>query len=214
VLWDASIHGSEDIGAMVAYYFMEWLLTSGASTANTILQKNRLYIIPVVNPDSYGRANAHGVDLNHNFAYKWYDSGSTNPSDTYNYKGSSPASEPETKALRYVFSTYKPEYYVNTHMWGGPWIGYVNKMPYSMYNPVIQRMKYYASKQGVQTFPVLTLSSKGLAIGDAYSYGANAWLLEIIGQIGRPSLSQVKSVYYPKCKPVLFAMLSLAGGWI
>ncbi len=213
VLWDASIHGSEDIGGMIAYYFAEWLLTSNSHVARTILQKNELYLIPVANPDSYGRVNAHNVDLNRNFKCGWETSGSTNPT-SQSYRGPYPRSEPETKALLNAFACYRPKYYVSSHMWGGPYLAAWSGIPYIQRKSVTDRMSYFAGLLNQPKFPCYLARAGGQSFSDAYEYyGVYSWLLEIIGPIGRPSLSSVKSIYYPKCKPVLLAMLSLAGGW-
>ena len=67
-----------------------------------------LYILRALNPDGEarahgrdGRANEHGVDLNHNFPYHWKED--WNREDCWNYltltAGQYPASEPETIAL-------------------------------------------------------------------------------------------------------------------
>jgi hypothetical protein len=67
-----------------------------------------LYILRALNPDGEarahgrdGRANEHGVDLNHNFPYHWKED--WNREDCWNYlpltAGAYPASEPETIAL-------------------------------------------------------------------------------------------------------------------
>ncbi len=71
-------------------------------------EQTSLYILRVLNPDGDarahgrdGRANEHGVDLNHNFPYHWKTD--WNREDCWNYlpltAGQYPASEPETIAL-------------------------------------------------------------------------------------------------------------------
>lgn len=95
------------------------------------------YIMPVMNPDGYEfsrtvnrlwrknrsashRPNCFGVDLNRNFDISWKGYGSsTNPcSDTY--RGSSPASELETKAVAEFLSKrkYNLEAYLTYHSYG------------------------------------------------------------------------------------------------
>ena len=55
-----------------------------------------LWVVPVYNPDGlahHQRRNAHGVDPNRNYPYKW-----ARLTGSY-YSGRKPASEPETKAM-------------------------------------------------------------------------------------------------------------------
>ncbi len=77
-----------------------------------LLNTTEIWIVPVVNPDGLdhywnqsihaGRKNARGVDLNRNYPFQW-GSGQTGASggnpDGYDYRGPSPASEPETRAM-------------------------------------------------------------------------------------------------------------------
>jgi protein MpaA len=56
----------------------------------------QLWLIPEMNPDGTAadtRQNAHGVDLNRNFPFRWQP-----VADPTYYSGPSPASEPETRA--------------------------------------------------------------------------------------------------------------------
>ena len=88
------------------------------------VEKNEVWIVPLVNPDGlhyfwYNAANGgrknrrdtynpavnsdmDGVDLNRNYPFKWgtgkLRSSSSNPSSVF-YRGPSPASEPETRAI-------------------------------------------------------------------------------------------------------------------
>jgi hypothetical protein len=104
-----------------------------------LVNTRELWIVPVANPDGYDwtfepeqrlwRKNlrdnngngqidpAEGVDLNRNFAYKWgYDNEGSSPdpsSDTY--RGPSPTSEPENKALEALVKRITPEFFVNYH---------------------------------------------------------------------------------------------------
>jgi murein peptide amidase A len=71
-----------------------------------------LWVVPVYNPDGYAhhqRKNAHGVDLNRNYPYRWvhisggYDSGPR------------PASEPETRAMMRFLAAVDPAYVLSFH---------------------------------------------------------------------------------------------------
>jgi murein peptide amidase A len=71
-----------------------------------------LWVVPVYNPDGFAhdtRKNAHGVDLNRNYPYKWVDLDG-------NYEsGPKPASEPETRAMMTFLSRVKPAYILSFH---------------------------------------------------------------------------------------------------
>ncbi|MGC4109501.1 MAG: DUF2817 domain-containing protein [Nocardioides sp.] len=71
-----------------------------------------LWVVPVYNPDGYARhtrRNAHGVDLNRNYPYKWIR-------QTGNYdSGPRPRSEPETRAMMAFLKKVKPAYILSFH---------------------------------------------------------------------------------------------------
>jgi predicted deacylase len=71
-----------------------------------------LWLVPTYNPDGFAahtRKNAHGVDLNRNYPYKW-----KNLDGSYE-SGPKPASEPETRAMMRFLSTVKPAYILSFH---------------------------------------------------------------------------------------------------
>jgi murein peptide amidase A len=66
----------------------------------------QLWIVPEMNPDGTAadtRQNAHGVDLNRNFPYRWQPI-----SDPTYYSGPHPVSEPETRAAIGLVRRIKP----------------------------------------------------------------------------------------------------------
>jgi protein MpaA len=71
-----------------------------------------LWLIPVYNPDGLARGtrrNAHGVDLNRNFPYRWIDL------DGPYESGPAPASEPETRAVMAFLDRVRPKWIVSFH---------------------------------------------------------------------------------------------------
>ena len=71
-----------------------------------------LWIVPVYNPDGlahHTRKNAHGVDPNRNYPFKW-----VRLTGNYN-SGPKPGSEPETRAMMRFLSTVKPAYVLSFH---------------------------------------------------------------------------------------------------
>jgi hypothetical protein len=109
------------------------------ATITNLLNRTELWFIPVANPDGYDytftegnrlwRKNLRdnngdgqitgvdGVDLNRNFNYKWgYDNeGSSPDSSSDTYRGPSPNSEPETRALDNLFRRVGFEFFINYH---------------------------------------------------------------------------------------------------
>jgi N-acetylmuramoyl-L-alanine amidase len=72
-----------------------------------------LYIVPDLNPDgaaAHRRQNAHGVDLNRNFPYRWQAA----PAGQ-NYPGPSPLSEPESQAAAALIERIHPRVTVWYH---------------------------------------------------------------------------------------------------
>src|SRR4051812_31595005 len=83
------IHGDEPGGLRVA---------AALRRIAPSIEGAQLWVIPTVNPDglrAHTRKNAHGVDLNRNFPYRWQD---RIPQSSGYYPGPHPASEPETRA--------------------------------------------------------------------------------------------------------------------
>ena len=91
---------------------------AGIATANAVIKGPRitglrLWVVPTLNPDGNAagtRTNAHGVDLNRNFAHRWARTakGST-------YGGPASFSEPESRALRDFIRSQQPARIVSVH---------------------------------------------------------------------------------------------------
>jgi murein peptide amidase A len=92
------IHGDEPAGIAVAH-----LLARERPRAGT-----DLWIVPDLNPDGVAagtRGNAHGVDLNRNFPYRWRPLG---PRGTRQYAGPHALSEPESRLARSLIRRLRP----------------------------------------------------------------------------------------------------------
>jgi protein MpaA len=90
------IHGDECAGLAII----------SALRHERVLQGVQLWLVGQMNPDGSAagtRQNAHGVDLNRNFPYRWQPI-----SDPVYYSGPHPASEPETRAAMRLILRIKP----------------------------------------------------------------------------------------------------------
>jgi predicted deacylase len=133
----------------LAHHVVEGYRTDSAIT--DLLDTTELWFVPVANPDGYdfsftpgnrlwrknlrdndgdGRITANdGVDLNRNFPTKWgYDDEGSSPNGgSEAFRGTRPASEPETRALDQLMSRVGFEFVVNYHsaaenvMYGTSW---------------------------------------------------------------------------------------------
>jgi Zinc carboxypeptidase len=220
VLWDGEIHGNEDKGSELLFLMAQWLLESNDAAAAKILQESCLMFIPVVNSrDTRGngdtKISSYGVDLNRNFETSWWKS---NPNDD-TYSGPSPVSEPETKALRNVFSTYKPIFYINMHCGGGPYAAYYNLSNMTITQQVITRTQTIAQDLGITPYRNPTFGSDGYSIGDAVALGVqSSWLIETVGANTAwrhlpENYQELQNVYLPKCLALLMAMCEVSGSY-
>src|SRR5215211_7272974 len=105
-----SIHGDETEGHEIVH-----ILRHRYRDARRV----NLWIVKTVNPDGVAantRKNAHGVDLNRNFSYRWQ--GGVSPSSGY-YPGPHAFSEPESRAVRRFTKRIEPNVTIWYHQpWG------------------------------------------------------------------------------------------------
>jgi murein peptide amidase A len=108
------IHGDERAGLRIV-----GAIERQASEQPTSLQGTQLWAIQTVNPDgqrAHTRKNAHGVDLNRNFPYRWRDDV---PHSNGYYPGPRPSSEPETRAVMAFARRIQPDLSIWYHQpWG------------------------------------------------------------------------------------------------
>jgi carboxypeptidase T len=125
----AAVHAREYATAELLTRFAESLLWSYGSDPDTtwLLDYNEIHLLLIANPDGRKRAEAgrlwrkntnrdycpvnppeRGADLNRNFNFAWgCCGGSSGYSCDYNYRGSSPTSEPEVQAIQaYILANF------------------------------------------------------------------------------------------------------------
>jgi protein MpaA len=107
------IHGDERAGLRIVR-----AIKRRAAAHQQALAGTQLWVIDAVNPDglrAHTRKNAHGVDLNRNFPYRWHDDV---PHSSGYYPGPKPASEPETRAVMGFAERIQPDLSIWYHQ---PW---------------------------------------------------------------------------------------------
>lgn len=96
VLVVGAIHGDEAAGMRIARRLL----------AGPAPRRGKLLVVPTIDPDGIAadsRGNAHGVDLNRNFPFRWRPLGGAE------YSGSGPLSEPESRAAHRLILREKPD---------------------------------------------------------------------------------------------------------
>lgn len=95
LMW-SQMHGNESTTTKALFDFIN-LLNSGTEMSRSLLSSFTFCLLPMLNPDGaelYTRENANQVDLN---------------------RDAQVLSQPESKVLRHVFETFKPDYCYNLH---------------------------------------------------------------------------------------------------
>ncbi len=139
VLFLGTHHAREWISTAVAMKLIRWL----ADSARAVVASHDVWVMPVENPDGYQytfttdrywrknrRPNAdgsYGVDPNRNYPGFWGadETGSSSQPYAETYRGTAPASEPETRAVMAFHAAHPPVLSLSYHSYGGlvlyPW---------------------------------------------------------------------------------------------
>lgn len=120
VLYVAGVHGNEQNATKLLY---KWLDEINANPGKVPAGRS-IVVIPSVNPDGYAKArrvNAHGIDLNRNFAANNWKSTIKEPSGEVLAQGggTTALSEPESSALASYVSSLRPLMVMSYHSYGG-----------------------------------------------------------------------------------------------
>ncbi|MCL1809975.1 MAG: M14 family metallopeptidase, partial [Clostridiales bacterium] len=121
---------------------LAWYLITQYGTNSKItdlLDTTRVWLMPVVNPDGThwdqthspgnwrknrnpnngATGNSVGIDLNRNYAYDWgSNTGSSGTMSQETYRGATPFSEPETRAVRDILTNNQVMTTISGHTWG------------------------------------------------------------------------------------------------
>ncbi|MEV0197778.1 M14 family zinc carboxypeptidase [Nonomuraea sp. NPDC050691] len=140
-LYSATQHAREWIATEVDMRLLEYVVANKASL-RSLLDRTELWFVPVANPDGYdftftegnrlwrknlrdnngdGKiTNGDGVDPNRNFPTNFHydEEGSSSIPSSETYRGTGPASEPETKAMDGLLRRVGFEMQLNYHSFG------------------------------------------------------------------------------------------------
>ncbi len=96
ILGWSQMHGNESTTTKAVFDFFNWIKNPSADSKQ-LLETCTFCIVPILNPDgasAYTRLNANGIDLNRDAINK---------------------SQPESRVLHELYSTFKPDYCFNLH---------------------------------------------------------------------------------------------------
>lgn len=191
VLIVGDIHGNETAGMPV----VRRLLRQGAPRGT------RLWVVPTINPDGVAantRGNAHGVDLNRNFAYDWA------PLTGGEYSGTGPLSEPESRTATRLIRRVEPD----VTIWFHQPFGIVDRPPG---NPFAARR--YSQLSGL---PMVTLPGRypgSASRWQNHTYpGSTAFVVElpstVSGALSRRATSALRSLTTELASPAVHTAAS------
>jgi len=195
VLFTGGIHGNERSTVTTMQAWNEYL----NANAHTLPANTQVIVAPNLNPDGIAigkRYNANNVNLGRNFpARNWAPDATTANGNEKGVGGSSPGSEPETKALMSLTSQYRPRLIVSVHS-QGRLVG-ANK-----YGDSVSIGNTYANMVGYRTMYDNAEDVMGYSITGEYEewvgevYGTPAILIELPSHFGNYFVSQQKALLY------------------
>jgi len=130
ILFNGMHHAREVMGPEVALDIIETLLSNYGKDSKIThwVDANEIWVLPMFNVDgnnivwtndSMWRKNArgnYGVDINRNYPYAWGScNGSSNYKSAQDYRGPSPASEPETQVMMNLVKEIRPVFDISYH---------------------------------------------------------------------------------------------------
>lgn len=138
VLFLATYHAREWAATETALRLVAWLAAPPGTDArrDSLVQARDIWVVPVANPDGYQytfttdrlwrktrspQGTAVGVDMNRNHSVNWgFDNQGSSPiPDSDIYRGPTPASEVETRAIEAFLAAHPPVTSVSYHTYAG-----------------------------------------------------------------------------------------------
>ena len=208
VRFDSLHHAREAMSVHTALWFLLWAVESYATDplATHLVDDREVWFVPVVNPDGYvynqqiapgggglwrkNRRNngggVFGVDLNRNYPFQWnFDSvGSSGDPASELYRGTAPASEPETQAMVAFMNAQRFDTALSIHTFSNLWLqpfGYdfvfpANQAEYQEVGDLAVEVNNYE----LGTPPFILTIANGVTIDyDQAEFGTMAWTPEI-----------------------------------
>ncbi len=231
VLYTALHHAREPGSMLQLIYFMWYVLERYPQdeAIRTLLDNVELYFIPCVNPDGflynqsknpsgggYWRKNrrsrdgwTYGVDLNRNYPYKWGldETGSSSDPSSGIYRGSAPASEPETQAVIAFCNKHDFKVALNAHTFSAlliyPWgYSYGLSPDSTAFNFIGQSLTKENNYIHGNSRIIYTVNGEA----DDWMYGDSSKpkIYSMTPEVGRNGFWAPKSVLIPDCKAMLW----------
>lgn len=130
ILVNAMHHAREVMTPEITTDMVEYLTSQYGSNEEVTkwVDNSEIWVIPMFNVDGNNKMwtensmwrkntrNGHGVDINRNYPHGWNScKGSSSNTGAQDYRGPSPASEPETQAMMNFVSEIKPVFNISYH---------------------------------------------------------------------------------------------------
>lgn len=217
VFFDALHHAREPQAMASLMYFMYWILENYNTNpeAKYLADNREIFCVPVVNPDGYvynqttnpngggmwrkNRRNSgscFGVDLNRNYDYGWgNNNGSSSDPCSETYRGPSPASEPETQAIKNFCNQIQPKIAFSVHSVAGRYLnpyGYNDSaVSYEIYSDFSSEFASGNDYTYGTVYEMLNYYSSGTTRDWLHSRGCYAWTPEVGGSGFWPNISEI-----------------------
>lgn len=130
ILVNAMHHAREVMTPEITTDMVSYLTSNYGKLAEVTkwVNETEIWVVPMFNVDGNNKMwdgnamwrkntrNSHGVDLNRNYPYGWNSCrGSSASTGAQDYRGTEPASEPETKAMMELVASIKPVFDISYH---------------------------------------------------------------------------------------------------
>lgn len=130
ILVNAMHHAREVMTPEITTDMIEYLTSNYGSNAEVTswINNTEIWVVPMFNLDGNNKMwtqnstwrkntrNGHGVDINRNYPTGWNScNGSSSSTGAQDYRGTAPASEPETQAMMNLVASIKPVFNISYH---------------------------------------------------------------------------------------------------